>query len=625
VNDAKEEIDSTPAPFSRDEVRRLEARLRELGDGVSTERVDALNALAWEVGFHDVVRTESLAREAMEGARVISYPRGLAWGLLNSGFRDYFVGDYEATLEKTREAQATFEEIDDRGGLGNCYTGRGLAFWSLGDFERAVESLHHAIEIFRELAADEREAWALTSLGGVYENVGDLPKALECHSRALALFRASGHALGEGRALTGLGVVYQRQGLLAQALEHHFASLELAERIGNPVSTSRALNDIGTLYQAQGNLERAEEFLGRALQIRTAAGNVPARITSLLDLGRLAIERRDIPRALDLLNEALELGVERKMKPKVFRAHEALSDAYEAAGDFRRALEHHRSFQKQKEQVLGEETATKLRNLQTQLESETLEKLRNAQAKLIQSARMATLGKLAAGIAHEINTPVGVVTASADVAGRAVAKLVAELARSPELGSDSRIRAALAALESHRTTVDQAARRLSEIVSNLRRLTNLDQAELQFADFNENLESILGLVAPQWSGRIRIVRDFGTLPRVQAYHADLNQALLTLLVNAGEAIDGEGTVTVRTRSENGRVRISTEDTGRGIPEDLLDDIFDIGFTSRGSKIGLHVGLAQVKAAVDRHGGEIEVKSELDRGTTFSILLPLHQR
>jgi signal transduction histidine kinase len=605
-------------------VEYLEERLAALSSEESSERVDVLNALAWEVGFSDVFRAESLAREAMRMARAIDYPQGMAWGLLNSTYGDYFKGDYETALEKGGEALASFESLSDRKGVGATRVGLGLVYWSLGDFEHAVENLHEGIEIFRELSIGEEEGWGLTSLGGVFENIGDLEKAIECHTRALALFRQGGHRLGEARALTGLGVVLQRQGFHAKALEHHFASLAIAEEENaHPTAVSRALNDIGTTYQAQGDPVLAEAYLRRALDIRRDSGNRPAEITSLLDLGKLYTTTGDLSRAVEYLESALELASRAKTKPKIYKAHQALADAHEASGDYRRALEHHRRFEKLKEEVLGEETTTRLKNLSIQLESETLTQLKQAQAKLIQAARMASLGRLAAGITHEINTPIGVIQASADLAERALARLEEgleeEIARQPGFGE------LIQTLRLHRTTVSRAARRLSDIVSNLKRLTNLDQAELGFADLNEGLDSILRILEPQWAGRLRVVRNFGSIPEIQAYHADLNQAFMTLLINAAEAIEEEGTITVTTSSADSRVRVTTADDGRGIPDELQSSIFDVGFTRRGARIGLHVGLAHVKATVDRHGGEIEFSSQVDRGTTFSISLPVRQR
>jgi signal transduction histidine kinase len=606
--------------------RRLERELASLDEGPSRERADALNALAWHIGFQDVTRSAALAEEATEIGRALDYPRGIAWGLLTSGYRDYFEARYERAMEKAHEALGIFEQSGEREGTGNVQMGLGMIYWSLGDFEKAVESLHRGIEIFRELGLPEREVWSLTTLGGVYESIGDLAIAAEHHNRALAYFRDVGNRLGQSRALTGLGAVYQRQGLVDEALEHQRASLELAREMRNPVAESRALNDIGTLYRDKGDLVLAERFLREGLEMRKASGNRPALITSLLELGKLYVETGDLERAFAHLNEALASATEAGTKPKVYKAHETLSFAYEAAGDYRKALEHHRLFQCIKEGVLGEETATRLKNQQIQIESETLVQLKKAQAKLIQSERMATLGKLVAGLAHEINTPVGVIQASADVAERAIGKLQDEIAASPELmGLGTRLERTVETLESHRSTVVRAGRRLRDIVDSLKRLTTLDRAELQLGDVHEGLDAILSFLEPRWNRAIAVVRDYGKLPAIQAYHADLNQAFLTLLVNAEEAIEGPGTITLVTSADEKRVRLVVRDTGRGIPEELLAGLFDVGFAQRGSKMRLHVGLAHVKATVDRHGGELEVSSAPGRGTAFTLALPLRQR
>ena len=169
----------------------LERALELAGPAATRERVDALNALAWEVGFTDVHRTAELAKEATSLARELSYPHGIAWGLLNDAYRDYFVARYDVAMSKALESLEIFEELEEPRGVGNVRMGLGLIFWSLGDYELAVSHLHAANQLFCDLGDTDREAWELTSLGGVYESVGDLDKSIECHTRALELFRGN--------------------------------------------------------------------------------------------------------------------------------------------------------------------------------------------------------------------------------------------------------------------------------------------------------------------------------------------------------------------------------------------------------------------------------------------------
>ena len=610
-----------------DTVEQLKQSLASLGAEPSTEKVDVLNELAGETNFDDPDRKGELASQALEMARQLSYPRGIAWGLLNQATRDYFVGAFDAALNKGLESINLFRELEDEEGIATVLLGLGLVYWSIGQFDRAVESLHQSIDKLHGLGIKDREGWALTSLGGVYESVGDLEKAYECQTQCLELFRGMEYRLGEGRALTGLGSILQRQGKLDEALQYHFMSLELSREGGNEMGESRALNDIGTLYQAKGALDQAEEFLSQALQIRRRVRNWPAEITTLIDLGNLSSQKHKLDEALTYLRRALDLSLKAKTQPKIYRAHEALSHTYEARGDFRKALEHHRAFQRVKEEVLGEQTNTKLKNLQIKFEAEVLEKLKSAQARLIQMEKMASLGKLVAGLAHEINTPVGVIGSSTDVAKRALARLDDELAAAESIETltrSSRWHAALEALRQHRLEVEQAGERLGTIVQSLKNFTHLDEAEFQLTDVRQGIESTLALLSPQWGDRIKVIKKFADVPKIESFPIELNQAFMTLFLNAGEAIEGEGVITIATRAENGHVFVTTSDTGHGIPEDRLAKIFEVGFVEKGSRMRLHVGLANVQAVVQKHRGEIKVSSELEKGTTFEILLPVRQ-
>ena len=516
-------------------------------------------------------------------------------------------------VSKGLEAFSIFEELDDAKGLANARLALGLLYWSLGDFELAVSHLHFAISGLHELGDIAREAWGLTTLGAVFENIGDIDKSIDCQNQALAIFRASGDVLGEGRALTGLGAIHQREGRLDRALELYLESLERARAVGHKIAESRALNDLGTVYLAKGELEKSEDYLKQGLTIRREAGNHSAEVTSLLDLASLYIEKGEHERAVATADRALELSSRAKTKPKIYRAHETLARAHEARGDYRKALEHERRYQTTKEEVLGEESATKLKNLQIKFEAEAIEQLKQTQAQLIQSEKMAALGKLVAGLAHEINTPVGVIGSSIDVLGRGLERL-------EESAGDVHTRT-LETMRDSRSVAETASRRLSKIVESLKSFTHLDEAEFQLTDVRDGIESTLSLLEPQWGERIRVVRELEDVPPIESYPTELNQALMTLLVNAGEAIENEGTITVATERENGHVRITTSDTGRGISRERLDSLFEIGFTEKGSRMRLHVGLANVQAAVSKHRGQIHVESELEKGTTFAITLP----
>lgn len=265
----------------------------------------------------------------------------------------------------------------------------------------------------------------------------------------------------------------------------------------------------------------------------------------------------------------------------------------------------------------------------------TLTELRETQAHLVQSEKMAALGDLVAGVAHEINTPLGAVRSNTDLTRRALAKVRGAL------GDAS-------AIDNARRFVDRAEQlagvsldacgRINEIVRSLRNFARLDEAERKPADLREGLESTLTLVAHLLRDRIEVKREYGELPPLDCHPNQLNQVFLNILVNAAQAIEGPGTITVRaslsSASENpdgpGTARPTPEilveiaDSGPGIPAENLRRIFDPGFTTKGVGVGTGLGLSICYRIVADHRGRIEVDSAPGRGTTFRIHLPLHQ-
>jgi signal transduction histidine kinase len=623
--------------------RKLAALPKEKAD--SEERVDLLNELAWEIGLQDASRAVTLGSEARELAHKLSYTKGIAFSLLNEAFYHYFAANYEKALASGRQSLDLFREIGDRGGEANALYGAGMVHWSLGDFEKALQEMHQGLSIFREVGNKRRAAWVVTSIGGVFENLGDLEKALGFHNQSLALFGEVGDKLGEGRSLTGIGTVYQRQGQFERALQHHSDALRLFREMNSKLSVSRALNDIGVIHQLRGNFAESLACHKEALALRREVGVKQAETTSLINLGRLYNHEKEPEVALDFLKQALALATDLTAKPKIYQAHEALSEAYELLGDHAAALEHERAFHRIKEEVFSDENTTRLKNLQVSFEVEkaekeaeihrlrnieladALQKLKEAQAQLIQSEKMAAVGRLVAGVAHEVNTPVGAIHSNTNVSQRAVSKIVEALQKSTsieEIRANRDLQRSLDTLRVNNQTTETAGRRIAEIVNLLKNFARLDEAEFKLADIHEGLESTLSLIAPQWKDRIDVVKEFGELPKIECYPNQLNQVFMTLLLNASEAIEGKGTITIETSAENGHVSVTTADTGKGMAPEVLEKIFDIGFSQKGPRVRMHASLANTYAIVQRHKGDIEVASELGKGTTFKIRLPVRQ-
>lgn len=249
---------------------------------------------------------------------------------------------------------------------------------------------------------------------------------------------------------------------------------------------------------------------------------------------------------------------------------------------------------------------------------ETLDQLKNAQGQLIQSEKMASLGMLVAGIAHEINTPVGAIVSTGDTLGRLPGKL-GEALRAGDLERVNQLGKLMAeTLAVNRIACD----RIVQIVANLKSFARLDQADVKVADLHEGIESTLLLIRHEVKGRVEIVKDFGTLPEIQCRPNQLNQVFLNLMMNSAQAIEGRGTIRIETRHEGSDVLLRFSDTGRGIPRKNLPRLFEPQFTTKGPEVGMGFGLSICKQIIETHGGTISVESEPGKGTTFTLRLPI---
>lgn len=240
--------------------------------------------------------------------------------------------------------------------------------------------------------------------------------------------------------------------------------------------------------------------------------------------------------------------------------------------------------------------------------------LRETQTEVLYRDRLMALSLLVSGLAHEIHTPLGALLSSTDLIRR-----IAQKART-ELGEPAESR--LAALDSQAVVAADAAERIRGIVRTLRLFSNVDEAPVQEFDLHEGLDSTLKLLHYRMGDRIRLVRDYGDIPRLFCRPEACNQVFMNVLLNSVQAIEDRGEIRVRTRADEERVVVEIADDGVGIPAEAIERIFDLGFTTRGGRGGSGIGLSLARRIVHGHGGSIDVQSGVGAGTTFRLILPL---
>lgn len=289
-----------------------------------------------------------------------------------------------------------------------------------------------------------------------------------------------------------------------------------------------------------------------------------------------------------------------------------------------------------------EEANAELKQLAKKIETAYAE-LKSAQARIVQQEKMASLGQLAAGVAHEINNPIGFIMSNLGTLRKYLARLsafIAEQAQAIQAIAAGAERADLAQqrVEENRRDLKldhimgdadalineslDGASRVRTIVQDFKNFSQVDQAEQQLADINACVEGTISILRNELKDKAILQQDLGALPKLLCNPGQLNQAFAAILVNAVHAVEKQGEIFVKTWQEGDQVKIEFRDTGCGIPHAHLSRVFEPFFTTREVGKGAGLGLSIAYDIVKKHHGEITVQSEVNKGTTFTIVLPI---
>ena len=292
------------------------------------------------------------------------------------------------------------------------------------------------------------------------------------------------------------------------------------------------------------------------------------------------------------------------------------------------------------EKLLSERTRQK-RDLE-----DALKKLQLTQSQLLQSEKMASIGQLAAGVAHEINNPIGFINSNMTSLGSYFEDIMRLLKRYEEgfeaICPDSEEAAAfkrdvagikeeidygflIEDIENVIAETIEGTERVAKIVQDLKSFSHVDQAEKKYVDINSGIESTLNIVRHELKYKAEVIKEYGELPEVECYPQQLNQVFMNLLVNASQAIEKAGKIMIKTWSEGDKVFVRISDTGKGIPPQVIGRIFEPFFTTKPVGSGTGLGLSISYNIIRNHGGNITFESEVGKGSSFTIEIPVRQR
>lgn len=625
----------------------LEQRLARAEAG--RERIDLLNRLAWELSDIDPPRAAALADEAAalaasgQGAERPYHP-GIADSLACRAFISRLRGDYPAALALADEAITVGSACERREAVCRASWVAGRIYGQWGEYARALQSHLRQLDASTQIADQSFRAMALTCVGLVYDDTSDYPTALRYHTAALECAREAGAGREEATSLVHLCWSNLQAGSYAEALRFGSEGLVLVETYGSERMRLILLNNLGvtytrlgrpgealgcfrqvlgqldeqsepflqvfaakwagTLYREQHDLDRAEQHLTYALSIARRIRQVRDEYECHEQLGLLHKERGAIATALEHFEQVSAIKTH-AFRHELSSRLDALELAHRAAAAEREA-EHARRQQAELEHEVAERrrAEARLQDQNDRLEEIVAERTRalsEAQEQLLRREKLAALGQLAGGVAHELRNPLGVIS-------NAVYYLQIVL---PDATPKTR-----EYLEIIQTRVFEAER----IITALLNFARSRPLQPELTDVAPLIHDALRSLARPTQVEVAVTIEPG-MPPVTVDPQQIRQALINLVVNAYEAMAGGGSLRIMAcRAPDERaVLIRVSDTGPGIAEETRGRIFEPLFSTKPHGIGL--GLAVAKNLVEVNGGRIWAEALPDQGGSFALVLP----
>lgn len=575
------------------------------------EKIDKLVDMAVEVRSYDTEKASAMADEIISRSLKAGYQRGHGRGLNLKGSCYWLQGDYELGLEALHKANYLAKIVKDRKLEARVLNNFGNIYRDLGDLSNALSYYENALVINEELGDEFAQSINLNSIANLLYDLNDFDSALEYALRCLPIFERE-HDTARLKSLhITLGNIYFKQESFDDAL--HYFEENLRHSGEDTVAYVMAESGLGKVYYKMDRKEEASKYLSRALDQAQKLGNVEIQIICHYYIGRMCMDQENLQRALRHLEDAFGLADEYSRKHDVMSIHETLAVLYDQMGDIPRAFYHLKTYEKLKEEIFQQTTFNKLRNLQIRQQIELTRKEKEVAERTAQLKQ-----QFMANMSHEIRTPMNAIVG--------MTRLL--------LGKDPR-----PDQMKYLHAIRQSADNLLVIINDILDLSKIEagkivieQTDFSLREVMQSMRDMLMLKAEEKNIEFRLEIANDIPQRLVGDPTRINQILINLAGNAVKFTE-KGYVLVKAsvlKKENKKnfLQLDVADTGIGIAADYVDRIFE-SFTQAGTDVarkfgGTGLGLTISRQLVSLMGGEISVKSELGKGTTFTVLLPLQE-
>ena len=531
-------------------------------------------------------------------------------GLLNAYTGNWIVNT-KNQLKNYREAEKYAKAARDRGKIAYINFHMGIAYMNEGKLDSALMLIKKAISTFSDLKDQSGLGRALKYLGDTYERMGNFDLATNTILQAIALLKETNDHLHLGLGYISLSRVYTDLKKNDSALYYAKESLKIFEKRKDPAWKRDAYNLLTSCFDQLGRTDSAIVYL---------------KLSKSLSDSLSVEERKNLLAFLDVVVD--EQAKLEKLEKEKIETREKLRIYLLLSGIVVFIVIVFLLYRNNRHRKKTNET---LRQRNEKIEN-TLHQLRSTQTQLIQSEKMASLGELTAGIAHEIQNPLNFVNNFSEVND----ELVKELTTEADRGNLDEVRAIAKDIKFNSEKINHHGKRADAIVKGMLQHSRSSSGVKEPTDINALTDEYLrlsyhGLRAKDKSFNATMKTNFDeNIGKINVIAQDLGRVILNLINNAFYAVDEkkkkigndyEPTVLVSTKKTNGKIEIKVSDNGNGIPQKVLDKIFQPFFTTKPTGQGTGLGLSLSYDIVKAHGGEIKVNTKEKEGTEFTIMLP----
>lgn len=574
-----------------------------------------------------------------------------------------YQGDFSKALDYLFSALKTAEELGDKETISNFLNNIGRVYNDQANYTKALDFFFKALKINEQTGDKYRTAFNLGNIGLVYSGLHDYDKALEYYSKALKIAEDIGDKSSTSRHLGNIGGLYYIQGNYNKALSYYIRASKISQELGDKFIFSSWEGSIGRTYIKMGKFKEAEIMLKKSIALADSIGadesmrQFEEALSQLYDTtGRYALALVHYKKAMiledSIFNKEKNVEITRKEMQYEFDKKEAIAKAEQ---DKREAeakriknqqyfviaflgiivlasiiialIQFRNNKQKQKANLLLQEKNQKIEH--------TLAELKSTQTQLIQSEKMASLGELTVGIAHEIQNPLNFVNNFSEVNR----ELLIEMKNEIDKGNLEEVKSLADGVMDNQEKINHHGKRADAIVKGMLQHSRVSSGAKEPTDINALCDEYLrlayhGLRAKDKSFNAITKTEFdGTIGKIHLMPQEVGRAILNLINNALYAVDEkrkttsdgyEPTVIVSTRKERGKIEAKVKDNGNGIPQKVRHKIFQPFFTTKPTGQGTGLGLSLAYDIIKAHGGEIKVETREGEGSEFIVELPISE-